>query len=75
MQLHPSDALRDWLDDRVRSDQFLLFCFEGEAGDPDTLVTELRHRASAVPELRLRAVPVPGRLDYPYWAAGLGRVS
>ncbi|EME62243.1 hypothetical protein G352_16854 [Rhodococcus ruber BKS 20-38] len=71
MQLHPSDALRDWLDDRVRSDQFLLFCFEGEAGDPDALVTELRQRASAVPELRLRAVPVPGGLDYPYWAAGL----
>ncbi|MGV9949154.1 wax ester/triacylglycerol synthase domain-containing protein [Rhodococcus aetherivorans] len=70
MQLHPSDAQRDWLDDRVRSDQFLLFCFEGPAGDPGRLVAELRRRASAVAELRLHAVAVPGDLDYPYWSTG-----
>ncbi|MEE2060889.1 wax ester/triacylglycerol synthase domain-containing protein [Rhodococcus artemisiae] len=66
MQLTPSDAQMYWLSERICSDQFLLYCFEGDIG-ADAVRAAVRRRVARVGELRCRIREVPKNLDYPYW--------
>ncbi|MGV9743908.1 wax ester/triacylglycerol synthase domain-containing protein [Rhodococcus zopfii] len=67
MQMHPTDARRDWLGDRLPSDQFLVYCFDAPSVQLERVLAELAARAALIGDLRTRAVDVPGLLDYPYW--------
>lgn len=67
VQMHPSDARRDRLGDRLPSDLFVLFCFDAPKVPIAEVLAELRDRAAAMGELQVRAVDVPFGLDYPYW--------
>lgn len=66
MQLTPSDAQMYWLAERIRSDQFLLYCFAGDVG-ADAVRVVVRRRVARMGDLRYRIRAVPGSLDYPYW--------
>lgn len=65
--MHPTDARRDWLADRLPSDQFLVYCFDAPAVPVEQVVADVAARAAGIGDLRVRAVDVPGLLDYPYW--------
>ncbi|MBH0122693.1 hypothetical protein I0Q12_25655 [Rhodococcus sp. CX] len=67
MQLHPTDARRDWLGDRLPSDLFLVYCFDAPSALLERVLADLAARAARIGDLRTRAVDVPGLLDYPYW--------
>lgn len=69
MQMHPTDARRDWLADRLPSDQFLVYCFDAPAVPIERVRADVAARAALIGDLRTRAVDVPGLLDYPYWTA------
>ncbi|QNG19935.1 DUF1298 domain-containing protein [Rhodococcus triatomae] len=75
MQLTPADAQMSWIGRRIRNDQFQLYCFSGTDGrsgpGDDGVAAARRHigdRVDRIGELQVHAVPVPGDLDYPYWA-------
>jgi len=63
------DAQMFLLSAKVPNDQFLLFAFEGEPRDIDAAVDELRDRAQACAELRLRVVD-DHPWSYPRWEPG-----
>ncbi|WP_420752892.1 wax ester/triacylglycerol synthase domain-containing protein, partial [Rhodococcus sp. O3] len=67
MQLHPTDARRDWLGDRLPGDLFLVYCFDAPSEPLPRVLAGLAARAARIGDLRTRAVDVPGLLDYPYW--------
>ena len=61
-----ADAQMFWMSAAVPSDQLVLYAFEGSPADPDIAVEELRRRAVACEELRLRVVD-DGGWRYPRW--------
>ncbi|TGD85629.1 DUF1298 domain-containing protein [Mycolicibacterium sp. CH28] len=63
------DAQMLWISATIPNDQFLLYAFDGALGDPGAVVGELRRRAQACDELRLRVVE-QGALRYPRWQRG-----
>ncbi|MGN0125710.1 MAG: hypothetical protein ACI38R_20930, partial [Rhodococcus sp. (in: high G+C Gram-positive bacteria)] len=67
--MHPSDARREWLGDRIPGDLFALYCFDAPAAPVADVLDELRSRAAVMGELQVRMVEVPAGLDYPYWSA------
>lgn len=67
--MHPTDARRDLLGDRLPSDLFVLFCFDAPDVPFESVLTELAERVASMGELQVRAVDVPFGLDYPYWTA------
>ncbi|MCX2933835.1 WS/DGAT domain-containing protein [Mycobacterium sp. CVI_P3] len=60
------DAQMLWMSAVIPNDQFLLYAFAGSPGDVDGAVAELRSRAQACDELRLR-VADDGWWRYPRW--------
>ncbi|GED98807.1 hypothetical protein [Gordonia crocea] len=66
-RLHPVDARMLWSAPQMRSDQFLLFAFDGNASPIDEVCAALLHRASAISSLTTVISEVPGHLDYPSW--------
>lgn len=62
------DAQMLWSSAKIPSDQFLLYAFDGSA-DFGAAVDELRARAAACDELRLRVVD-QGTWRYPRWERG-----
>lgn len=67
MQLTPADARMYWLAGRIRSDQFLLYCFDTSANDDAALRDAIRGRVERIGDLRSAVRDVPGHLDHPYW--------
>ena len=67
--MHPSDARREWLGDRIPGDLFALYCFDAPDVPFAEVLGELRARVHAMGEVQVRMVEVPGGLDYPYWTA------
>lgn len=63
------DAQMLWSSAKIPSDQFLLYAFDGSPADHDGAVEELRARAEACGELRLR-VADQGACRYPRWQRG-----
>lgn len=73
--MHPSDARREWLGDRIPGDLFALYCFDAPTVPVAGVLADLRSRAAAMGELQVRLVEVPAGLDYPYWAAQIPPVD
>ncbi|MBS9375654.1 hypothetical protein GON09_004671 [Rhodococcus sp. B50] len=67
--MHPSDARREWLGDRIPGDLFALYCFDAPAVPVAEVLAELRSRVAVMGELQVRMAEVPAGLDYPYWTA------
>ena len=67
--MHPSDARREWLGDRIPGDLFALYCFDLPTVPVTEVLDDLRSRVSTMGELQVRMVEVPMGLDYPYWTA------
>ncbi|WP_308213895.1 WS/DGAT domain-containing protein [Mycolicibacterium crocinum] len=63
------DAQMFWMSAVVPIDQLVLFAFDGSPESPDAAVAELRRRAEACDELRLRVVDA-GWWRYPRWCHG-----
>ncbi|AQT82608.1 DUF1298 domain-containing protein [Mycolicibacterium litorale] len=63
------DAQMLWSSAKIPNDQFLLYAFDGSPAEPDAAVEELRTRAEACDELRLRVVE-QGSWRYPRWERG-----
>lgn len=71
MQLTPADAQMAWIGQRIRSDQFQVYCFASPNVTDDGVAAAIRQvgeRVDRIGELQAHAVPVPGELDYPYWS-------
>lgn len=68
-RLATSDAQAYWMAAKIPSDQFLLYAFDGVPADPVGLCDQLRRRAEACPDLRLRIVD-NGRWRAPRWRSG-----
>ncbi|MGH3723884.1 MAG: WS/DGAT domain-containing protein [Mycobacterium sp.] len=66
-QMAPRDAQMYWMSAQIPNDQFLLFCFDSPTADVATVRRTVSERAARIADLRVRAVEVPGHLDYPYW--------
>lgn len=60
------DAQFYWMSAKVPNDEFLLYAFDGEPGNPDRAIDEILRRARACPELMLR-VEDGCSLTYPRW--------
>ncbi|NMN97599.1 wax ester/triacylglycerol synthase domain-containing protein [Antrihabitans stalactiti] len=58
-----------WLSQRIPTDQFLLFGFDTDATEPDSLQELLIRRAERITDLQVRLRDVPLGVDYPYWVA------
>jgi hypothetical protein len=67
--MSPVDAQMFWMSKKIPSDQFLVFGFDGPAADVGAAVAEVRSRAEACAELRLRVVDDCG-IRYPRWVDG-----
>ena len=63
------DAQMFWMSAMVPSDQMILYAFDGSPDAPEAAVDELRRRAQACDELRLRVVEA-GAWRYPRWRRG-----
>ncbi|KAA0110346.1 DUF1298 domain-containing protein [Mycolicibacterium sp. P1-5] len=63
------DAQMFWMSAVIPSDQLVLYAFDGSPDAPDAAVGELRRRAEAFDELRMRVVD-DGRWRYPRWCRG-----
>ncbi|WP_167098676.1 WS/DGAT domain-containing protein [Mycobacterium sp. DL592] len=63
------DAQMFWMSAVTRSDQIVLYAFDGSPADPGAAVEELMQRAQACDELRLRVVEA-GTWRYPRWQHG-----
>src|SRR4051794_7497335 len=61
------DAQMFWLSAVIPNDQLVVYAFDGSPGDLDAAVAELRRRAQACDELRLRVVD-SGGWRYPRWS-------
>jgi WS/DGAT C-terminal domain len=61
------DAQMFWMSAAIPSDQLVLYAFDGTPRAPDAAVDELRRRAEACDELRLRVVEA-GAWRYPRWS-------
>ncbi|AKS36342.1 hypothetical protein [Mycolicibacterium goodii] len=61
------DAQTWWMSAKLPNDQFLLYGFDGDAGDLGAALDEVRARAERCPDLALR-VEDDCRLVYPAWA-------
>lgn len=66
-QMAPRDAQMYWMSTKIPNDQFLLFCFDSPSEDVAAVCETVAERATRIADLRVRAVDVPGHLDYPYW--------
>lgn len=66
-QMAPRDAQMYWMSAKIPNDQFLLFCFDSPLADITAVRDTVAARAARIADLRVRAVDVPGHLDYPYW--------
>ncbi|MUM16674.1 DUF1298 domain-containing protein [Mycobacterium sp. CBMA271] len=66
-QMAPRDAQMYWMSTKIPNDQFLLFCFDGPTAGLEAVRSTVAARAVRIADLRVRAVDVPGHLDYPYW--------
>ena len=63
------DAQTFWMSAKVPNDQFLLYAFAGDPGELTAALDDVRRRAEACPDLRLRiADDCPAR--YPRWVPG-----
>ncbi|MGE2815484.1 WS/DGAT domain-containing protein [Mycobacterium heidelbergense] len=60
------DAQFYWMSAKLPNDQFLLYAFDGAPADLGNAVEQLRRRADACPELRMR-VEDGSRMTYPQW--------
>ncbi|OBF34038.1 DUF1298 domain-containing protein [Mycobacterium sp. ACS1612] len=60
------DAQTYWMSAKIPNDQFLLYAFAGVPTDHEQAVQELRRRAYAAEELRLR-IEDRNRFSYPAW--------
>lgn len=65
--LHPADAHARWMAEKIPSDQFLLYCFDGTRGDIEPIVEGLRGRSALISVLDERVVDSPLGLRYPRW--------
>ncbi|BBY59588.1 DUF1298 domain-containing protein [Mycolicibacterium sarraceniae] len=63
------DAQMLWMSAVIPNDQIVVYAFNGAPHTPEAAVDELRQRAQACDELRLRAVEA-GRWRYPRWSRG-----
>ncbi|WP_431237160.1 DUF1298 domain-containing protein [Mycolicibacterium aichiense] len=63
------DAQMFWMSAVVPSDQLVLYAFDGSPESPQAAVDELRRRAEACHELRMRVVD-SSRWRYPRWCRG-----
>jgi hypothetical protein len=63
------DAQMFWMSDAVPIDQLVLYAFDGSPESPEAAIDELRRRADACDELRLRVVE-GGWWRYPRWCRG-----
>ncbi len=63
------DAQMFWMSTVIPSDQLVLYAFDGAPDNAVAAVAELRRRAEARDELRLRLVD-DGRWRYPRWCGG-----
>ncbi|WP_319435601.1 DUF1298 domain-containing protein [Mycobacterium sp. RTGN5] len=61
------DAQMFWLSAVIPNDQLVVYAFDGSPGDLDAAVAQLRRRAQACDELRLRVVD-SGGWRYPRWS-------
>lgn len=64
-----ADAQMFWMSAHNPSDQQVLYAFDGSPEDPDAAVEQMRQRAQACDELRLRVVEA-GAWRYPRWRHG-----
>jgi len=65
-----ADAQMYWMSAVIPSDQLVLYAFDGSPGDSvDAAIDEMRRRAQACDELRLRLVDA-GWWRYPRWCRG-----
>lgn len=69
-RLTPVDAQFYWMSAKVFNDQFQVFAFAGTPTSVDAAVDEVRARALACPDLRLRIDATGCGLRYPTWAGG-----
>ncbi|OMC47102.1 DUF1298 domain-containing protein [Mycobacterium sp. IS-2888] len=60
------DAQFYWMSAKLPNDQFLLYAFDGAPADLGHAVEQLRRRADACAELRMR-VDDGSRMTYPHW--------
>ncbi|MFD4291875.1 WS/DGAT domain-containing protein [Rhodococcus sp. NPDC058505] len=61
------DAQSYWISRRIPTDQFLLYCFAATPHPLAVIGEQLRVRACAVADLRIRVREVPGGMDLPHW--------
>jgi hypothetical protein len=66
-QLAPRDAQMYWLTERIGNDQYLLYCFDGSHGTPESLRRLVARRSALIPDLCVKLREVPRNLDFPYW--------
>ena len=57
--LAPQDAKMFWLAQRLRNDQFLLFCFDGATDSVAALRAFVARRVALIPDLGVRVHEVP----------------
>ena len=63
------DAQMFWMSATVPNDQFLLYSFDGSPRHLESAIDELRCRAGACEELRLRVID-DSAWRYPKWTCG-----
>lgn len=63
------DAQMLWMSAKIPNDQFLVYVFDGSPREIDDAIEEMRRRADAVVELRLRVVE-DCAARYPVWVPG-----
>src|SRR3981189_3491087 len=68
-RLSAVDAQMHWMSAKIPNDQLLLYGFAGVPSDLEQALAEVRARAHASPELRLR-VEDRSVLSYPRWVTG-----
>jgi Wax ester synthase-like Acyl-CoA acyltransferase domain len=65
-----ADAQVYWMSAKMRTDQFLLYAFDGAPRDVEAAVAEVITRARACSQLRLRVDDSGCPLRYPAWVTG-----
>ncbi len=66
-RLATADAMTYWMSPKIPNDQFLLYAFDEVSTDVDRALWEIRRRAQACAELKLRVLD-NRRWSYPVWA-------
>ena len=63
------DAQMLWMSAKIPNDQFLLYAFDGSPREVDAAIDQMRLRAGACDELRMRVVD-DCAARYPLWVPG-----